>query len=146
MLVAGIIRGLPRPKFHIILCPIPAPRRPPSVDTLKSADSVVHLTLSYVTNVQIMASVAADVIVYLDITSEPMTHFLGHARLAPVQALFWGKSLLHGYHVFTVYMSCVKQLLGGRMYSTRTTNKMSDNIASTYSLQCAIYVYEPHGG
>eukprot|EP00904_Undaria_pinnatifida_P008479 jgi/Undpi1/4761/HiC_scaffold_18.g08114.m1 len=37
-----------------------------------------------------------DVLVYADMNSEPVSHFLGYARLAKVQAVFWGNPITTG--------------------------------------------------
>jgi hypothetical protein len=61
MLVAGVIRGLPRPQYHVILCPIPVPRQPPAAALVAAADSVQMLTLNYEINLQRLAAVGATV-------------------------------------------------------------------------------------
>jgi predicted O-linked N-acetylglucosamine transferase (SPINDLY family) len=38
-------------------------------------------------------------------TSEPSTHFLGHARLAPVQVLFWGNPMTSGNSAIDYFIS-----------------------------------------
>lgn len=37
-----------------------------------------------------------DVLVYADMNSEPVSHFLGFSRLASVQAVFWGNPITTG--------------------------------------------------
>lgn len=37
-----------------------------------------------------------DILVYGDMNSEPATHFLGYARLARLQAVFWGNPITTG--------------------------------------------------
>lgn len=37
-----------------------------------------------------------DVLVYADMNSEPISHFLGYSRLARVQAVFWGNPITTG--------------------------------------------------
>lgn len=37
-----------------------------------------------------------DILVYADMNSEPVTHFLGYSRLARVQAVFWGNPITTG--------------------------------------------------
>jgi predicted O-linked N-acetylglucosamine transferase (SPINDLY family) len=59
MLVAGVIRGLPRPQYHVILCPIPVPRQPPAASLIAASDSVQMLTLNYAINLQLLAAVGA---------------------------------------------------------------------------------------
>ena len=42
-----------------------------------------------------------DVLIYADMNSEPMSHFLGYARLARVQAVFWGNPITTGEATIT---------------------------------------------
>ena len=46
--------------------------------------------------VRLTSAVRLDVLVYADMNSEPVSHFLGFSRLARVQAAFWGNPITTG--------------------------------------------------
>ncbi|KAG5177604.1 hypothetical protein JKP88DRAFT_332224 [Tribonema minus] len=87
MLVAGVVRGLPRPEFEVILARIPAKDRPVEPSLAAAAEDVINLAYNYDHNIKVMGELRADIIVYLEMNSETTTHFLGHVRLAPVQVV-----------------------------------------------------------
>lgn len=61
--------------------------------------SELHGDLSAELNVELNSDLTRsrlDIIVYGDMNSEPATHFLGYARLARIQAVFWGNPITTG--------------------------------------------------
>lgn len=49
-------------------------------------------------------------LVYADMNSEPVSHFLGYARLARVQAVFWGNPITTGKIIVVLVVSVLPKL------------------------------------
>ncbi|CAM9445349.1 unnamed protein product [Phaeothamnion confervicola] len=96
LLLVGVARHLPRRLFRVLLCPVAAPGRRLSAALAAAADEVIQLGLTRSANVAALAALRLDILVYADVLSEPVTHFLAFARLAPVQAAFWGNPVTTG--------------------------------------------------
>ena len=98
LLLKGPIALLPRDRFEVILISIPSPSSFGYVDEhlLKAADEVIKLPLDGEFAKVVLSELELDVLVYADMNSEPMTHFLGFCRFAPIQALFWGNPITSG--------------------------------------------------
>ncbi|CAM9181073.1 unnamed protein product [Laminaria digitata] len=96
MLLGGAMKHLPRSHFHIILCPIATPGRRTSPSLLEAADEVVQIPLKVPVARGLLGDLRLDVLIYADMNSEPVSHFLGYARLARVQAVFWGNPITTG--------------------------------------------------
>ncbi|CAM9689090.1 unnamed protein product [Phaeothamnion confervicola] len=92
----GVLRHLPRPRFFIILCPIATAPADWSPRLVAAAERVVPLSVRRLENVATLEALRLDAIVFADMNSEPMTHFLGYARLAPVQILCGGNPVTSG--------------------------------------------------
>jgi predicted O-linked N-acetylglucosamine transferase (SPINDLY family) len=94
MLLDGVMRYLPRDRFEVLALPVArADTKPLSPSVAASCDSVHEVSLTYSHAQIIIQNLHLDVLVFADTVSEPMSHFLAHSRLAPIQvsALF----LLH---------------------------------------------------
>lgn len=97
LLLEGVVALLPRDKFRVLLFPIASPGRPAASEVLsQAADELLPLGLNFVSNRRRIAEADLDVLVYADMLSEPMTYFLGFARLAPIQLVFWGNPITTG--------------------------------------------------
>ena len=105
LLLEGIIRHLPRSHFHTVLFPISAPEKGTAPYLLDAADEVVPLSLSYKHARSVLMDAKLDVLIFADMNSEPMTHFLGYARFASVQALFWGNPITSGSPAIDYFIS-----------------------------------------
>ncbi|GMH86066.1 hypothetical protein TrST_g2000 [Triparma strigata] len=104
LLLEGVIRHLPRSIFQVYILPISS-----SGETAKYLEDtyseVVKLTLSYSSNLNKLADLALDIIVYADLNSEPMTHFMSLSRLAPCQVAFWGNPVTSGNQKIDYFIS-----------------------------------------
>jgi protein O-GlcNAc transferase len=97
MLLEGIVRGLPRSLFWVVVCPVPGGDGTPIAEGMaRAADELRPLSLSLAESRSTLAGLNLDVLIYADLTSEPVSHFLAHARLAPVQVAFWGNPITSG--------------------------------------------------
>ncbi len=101
MLLSGIMKHLRNDNIHgpfrVIVCPIPSNNdASPSESVIKASDEVVPLSFDLETNRNVLAELNLDVLVFADMTSEPMTHFIGQGRVAPIQVLFWGNPITSG--------------------------------------------------
>ncbi|CAM9357232.1 unnamed protein product [Discosporangium mesarthrocarpum] len=96
MLLEGVVQHLPRTHFLVIVCPIISPGKRLSRKLEAVADHVEELPLRLNMARSILMDLRLDVIVYADMNGEPVSHFLGYARLAKVQAVFWGNPITTG--------------------------------------------------
>ena len=96
LLLSGVIKYLPQTHFHKILLPISSPKSSPAPYLTKYADEVVPLPLNSLTVRSILSELSLDVLVFADMNSEPLTHFLSYSRFAPLQILFWGNPITSG--------------------------------------------------
>ncbi|CAN0159173.1 unnamed protein product [Ascophyllum nodosum] len=105
MLLEGIIRHLPREHFHVTVCPIAHPKARLSPVLADAADEVVKLPGKLRASKKILGELMLDVLVYADMNSEPISHFLGFSRLARVQAAFWGNPITTGIPSIDYFIS-----------------------------------------
>ncbi len=101
MLLSGVMKHLRNDNIHcpftVIVCPIPSFNAEPLSDAVsKAADEVVPLSFDLEANRAVLVKLNLDALVYADMTSEPITHFLGQGRVAPIQVLFWGNPVTSG--------------------------------------------------
>ena len=96
-LLEGIISGLPRSDFEVIVCAIPNPGAPLLQSIRESADELIILPFSLRESRDILSSLSLDILVFADTMSEPLTYFLAlGSRVAHVQCAFWGNPLTTG--------------------------------------------------
>ena len=105
LLLEGIIKYLPSAQFHTVLCPITTPDGDAAPYLTEAADEVVQLSLDFHHARQTLMSANLDVAIFADMNSEPMNHFLGYSRFAPVQALFWGNPITSGNPAIDYFIS-----------------------------------------
>ncbi|CAM9749410.1 unnamed protein product, partial [Ectocarpus sp. 6 AP-2014] len=96
MLLEGVVKYLPRRLFRVIVCPIDAPGKRLSPSLADAADEVMQLPVKLDVARRMLGGLRLDVLVYADMNSEPISHFLGYSRLARVQAVFWGNPITTG--------------------------------------------------
>ena len=73
--------------------------------TARAADEVVVLPHQLSAARERVAAAGLDVLIYTDLGMEPLTYFLAHARLAPVQATTWGVPETTGLASLDGYLS-----------------------------------------
>ena len=106
-LYQGIIRGLDRQRFEVVLIYPPQAKRDAIRTALEqSADRVVALTGKLPQWQAQVAALEPDVFFYPDIGMSPATYFLAYARLAPVQVVSYG-------HPDTTGIDTLDYFLGG---------------------------------
>jgi protein O-GlcNAc transferase len=71
-----------------------------------AADRVLAIPGSLQAAQSVIAEARLDVLLYTDIGMEPLTYFLGFARLAPVQCVTWGHPDTTGIPAIDYYLSC----------------------------------------
>ena len=90
-LLDGIMSHLPRDTFEVYAFPIPrTDLKPLSHSIARGVDKIVEIPLANSFAATIIAQCHLDVLVFADTMSEPVSHFLAHTRLAPIQVAFWG--------------------------------------------------------
>jgi tetratricopeptide (TPR) repeat protein len=86
MLLDGVMQYLPRDRFEVIALPVARGDGKPLSPTVQAGcDSVYTVALNYEHALAMLQELCLDVLVFADTVSEPMNHFLAHARVAPVQ-------------------------------------------------------------
>ena len=89
MLLDGVMRYLPREHFELIALAVTRDDATPLSPTVTAACDEVHtVPLTYSHAQAMLQELRLDVLVFADTLSEPMTHFLAHSRLAPIQVSF----------------------------------------------------------
>jgi predicted O-linked N-acetylglucosamine transferase (SPINDLY family) len=89
-LFKGLIAGLPRERFEVVLFPVGTRFSDQELSYHKAADRMVPLPKNLEDARQTIARERLDILYYPDIGMVPFTNFLAHARLAPVQCVAWG--------------------------------------------------------
>ncbi|GMH90681.1 hypothetical protein TL16_g11839 [Triparma laevis f. inornata] len=129
LLLEGVIRHLPRSIFQVYILPISSSGE--TAKYLEDTDSeMIKLNLSYSSNLNQLADLTLDMIVYADLNSEPMTHFMSLSRLAPCQVAFWGNPVTSGNPKIDYFVSFDR---GENPYRT-----MVDNELEPYSEQVVL--------
>ncbi len=93
---AGLIQGLPRDRFEVILYTLSDVQDDMSHALATSADKVVHLSRQLGPARDQIAADELDVLYFTDIGMEPVSYFLSLSRLAPVQCATWGHPVTSG--------------------------------------------------
>ena len=88
-LLDGIMRYLPRSAFEVIAFPVSRnDGKPLAPGIAEGADVVTELSMNHADAMKRVSEAQLDVLVFADTQSEPMTHFMCHNRIAPVQVCF----------------------------------------------------------
>lgn len=86
LLLDGVMRYLPRSAFEVIAFPVSRnDGKPLAPGITEGADIVIELSLNHFDVFSVVASTDLDILVFADTQSEPMTHFMCHHRIAPIQ-------------------------------------------------------------
>jgi tetratricopeptide (TPR) repeat protein len=97
MLLDGVMQYLPRDHFEVIALPVARGDGKPLSPTVRAAcDAVYTVALNYEHALAMLQELRLDMLVFADTVSEPMNHFLAHARVAPIQVgdLFFARSVV----------------------------------------------------
>jgi protein O-GlcNAc transferase len=89
-LFGEILSKLPRERFEVIAASHAKTSDPAWVSQMRGADAQITLSHDLSQARQQLASVEADILLYLDIGMDPFSYYLAFARLAPVQAVCVG--------------------------------------------------------
>ena len=86
LLLDGTMKYLPRSQFEVIALPVARTDGKPLAFTVADgADFVVEISLSHEYAYEQLAQLDLDILVFADVMSEPMAHFIAHARIARIQ-------------------------------------------------------------
>ena len=86
MLLDGVMQYLPRSRFHVVALPVArSDGKPLAPSVAQGADEVYEVSLTYRHALELVDRLQLDVLVFADTMGEPITHFLAHARMAPIQ-------------------------------------------------------------
>ena len=96
MLLEGVMKHLPRSIFHVIALPVTIWDKPFSPDILNGSDEVHIIPMSLPLAIPLISKLKLDILIYADVNSEPLSHFLSFIRLAPIQIAFWGNPMTTG--------------------------------------------------
>lgn len=103
----GIIRELPRDRFHVTVFRFPG-REDETTKLVKlAADETVTLPVHLDPARREVVAHRPDVLFYTDIGMEPLTYFLAFSRLAPVQCTSWGVPVTSGLFTIDYYLSSI---------------------------------------
>mmetsp|Transcript_16074 Transcript_16074/g.35048 ORF Transcript_16074/g.35048 Transcript_16074/m.35048 type:complete len:1364 (+) Transcript_16074:87-4178(+) len=106
MLLDGVMKHLPRSQFTVYTLPVArSENKPLSPSVAEASDHLVVISLTYSHALETLSALGLDVLVIADTMSEPMTHFLAHARVAPIQMAFWGNPLTSGSRQVDYFVS-----------------------------------------
>ena len=86
MLLDGIMKFLSRDDFFVFALPVARTDLKPLSPTVQAAaDEVLEISLKHEHAMHSLAALQLDILVFADVLSEPMNHFLAHSRLATIQ-------------------------------------------------------------
>lgn len=86
LLLDGVMQYLPRSKFEVYAFPVTrSDGKPLAPGISEGADVIVPLSLNHAEATIAVSAAGLDILVFADTQSEPMTHFMCHHRIAPVQ-------------------------------------------------------------
>ena len=104
----SLITGLDHDKFEVfVFCPGADTRgQDDIVDEIAAAVDHIYFPVPVLAATRsAIAEAALDILYYPDIGMEPLTYFLGFARLAPVQCVTWGHPVTTGLPNFDYFIS-----------------------------------------
>ena len=101
----GSIAHLDRERFEVVVMQLPGRADAMATAIVASADRAVRLPAKLIDARRAIGEAELDVLFYPDIGMEPMTYFLGFARLAPVQMVTWGHPVTAGIPTIDYFLS-----------------------------------------
>lgn len=89
MLLDGIMKYLPRQQF-LVVCMLVARSdgKPAAPSVIESCDEVHEISLTYQHAFDNIKQLNLDILVFADLVSEPINHFMALQRLAPIQVIY----------------------------------------------------------
>lgn len=86
LLLDGVMRYLPRDIFEVFALPVArTDSKPVAPSITDAADHVIEVSLKHQHALAMLDSLQLDILIFADTMSEPMSHFLAHNRMAPIQ-------------------------------------------------------------
>jgi predicted O-linked N-acetylglucosamine transferase (SPINDLY family) len=76
-----------------------------SPGVVEAADLIVEVSLDFTHAIEAISKLKIDILVFADVLSEPMNHFLTHSRLANFQVAFWGNPITSGSEKVDFFVS-----------------------------------------
>jgi predicted O-linked N-acetylglucosamine transferase (SPINDLY family) len=104
-LFGGMIRAWNRPEVAVVACFVETEVDARSLAWASEADDVVLVPRHLARARQVLADARLDALVHLDIGMDPLSTYLAHARLAPVQATTWGHPVTTGIPSIDLFFS-----------------------------------------
>ncbi len=103
----GLIHGLDRDRFDLVLIRIPTGLPPDGVshDLAAAADELCDLPLDFMRAREMIARLKLDVLHYPDLGMDSLGYFLAFARLARVQTVGWGHPVTTGLPTIDAFLS-----------------------------------------
>lgn len=106
MLLDGIMKYLPRAQFHVVCFFVARTDLKVVAPNIRDACDEQHqLSLAHSHALEFLQTMELDGLLFADVISEPIAHFLTHARLAPLQFAFWGNPLTTGSPTIDYFLS-----------------------------------------
>ena len=106
-LFEGLIANLPRDRFEIVII-TESSHKDEAAGRMRALGEVVEFEdrMAYEETRRRVARQKLDVLVYTDIGMDPVTYFLSHSRLAPVQIVCWGHPVTTGVSTVDRFLTC----------------------------------------
>lgn len=104
-LMSGMIRELPRDRFHVTVLSVGQNDDELGRKIRASADQYVVLPQDLTMAIEQVTAEGLDVLVYTDLGMAPFTYTLAFSRLAPVQCVFWGHPMTTGMSTIDYFLS-----------------------------------------
>lgn len=96
LLLSGIMKYLPRSQFYVMALPVARTDGKPLSPSIKACvDYIQDISLQHDHAINQILKLNIDILVFADILSEPINHFLAFSRLAKIQIAFWFVKLIH---------------------------------------------------
>lgn len=105
MLAAPLLDGMGRERLELVLIAPPGPASPQRQRMIAACAQTLALPVELDAAVTLIADAACDILLYLDIGMAPLTYYLAHLRLAPIQAMLYGHPDTTGISTIDYYLS-----------------------------------------
>lgn len=104
-LTRGLILGLDRKRFELVLFRTPGARFDPVTQELAAAAPMINLPPDLPTARRMIAEAGLDVLHFPEVGMDRFAYFLAFARLAPLQTTSWGHPLTTGIPNMDMFLS-----------------------------------------
>jgi protein O-GlcNAc transferase len=125
-LMEGILRHLRRDIFEVfIYVVLPKDAKDEFFASIKAhADSIVHLPHNVLLSKRTILDDDLDVLVFPEISMDPLTYLLAHFRLARKQAVWWGHPETTGIPTIDYFISMDVEITGASAHYTERLYKL----------------------